>query len=165
MKAFLLSIVAGLLALSSFGADRILSKSIAANTATNVLSGGRYVIKEIYFQNSDLTNSARIKVYDSSNAVTNYVVAASTTYSTVTTNFSTVWTNESGLLMTNTFNGVATIATTVSAATNERPKLVEFTVPKSDNRTLTRLGITPLRGVLVISDYAGVLEITYDQMD
>lgn len=150
--------------LSVSAAERILSKNISANTVTNVLSGAGYVIREVYFYNSDTTNTARLKIYDSSNTTTNYVVAATTTYSTIATNYSTTWTNEAGLILTNTFSGYATVATSVSAATNERPKMLEFTIPKADARAVTRQALIPLRGVLVLSDQAGVLEITYDSM-
>lgn len=160
----LFTLLAFIAALPVFAADVILSKAVSANTATNILSGAGYRIKEVYFANSDTTNTARLKIYDSSNTTTNYVTAATTTYSTVATNYSTIWTNEADLVLTNTFSGFATVATTISASTNERPKMLEFTIPKADNRTVLNLGLIPSRGVLVLSDQAGIIEITYERM-
>lgn len=138
---------------------RSASFTVSATTPHTVLSGGPYVITDFTFYNS--TNVlGTVKFYDSTSNTTNYVQSAYTAYSTVSTNWSNVFTNATGIIVTNTFTGIANVGTSVSASTNELPARLSFVVPASGSRAIERV-FQPARGATVYSTVPGTLEITY----
>lgn len=145
-------------------ADRVLSASYSAATPTNLLSGGKYIVKDVLLISS-ATNTSTIKFYDSTGA-TNYVRAATTAYASYATNYSTVFTNAGGLLVTNTYAGVYRGSTSVAAATNELPSVVgPYLVTAAGTRTLTDLNIMPVKGLTLYGTGAGTVEITYEVVE
>lgn len=136
-----------------------ISQSVTGGTALNLLASGGVVVDSITFTASTSTNT-QVKVYDSSTTATNYVAAAYTGWSSYATNFDNVFTNESGILVTNSFSGRYTYPTSVSASTNERPKVLNFVVPGSGQRTKDTLW-TPARGITILTSHDGIVEVTY----
>lgn len=136
---------------------------LSAITPTTLISNVPVVVTKIYFKNSTATN-ATIKFYDSINGGTNYVQPATVSYSTIATNWSTVFTNATGILITNTFTGVATVGTTVSASTNELKNGVSVLCLASGERTRETVW-QPVRGVTVYSPVAGLVELTYRKLN
>ena len=117
----------------------------AANTATNLLSGA-YVIDNFIAINAT-TNNVTLKFWDSSDNTTNIVQAAYTSYSRYATNYSTVITNESGFVYTNTFAGIYTQPTAVTTSTNAKPVIQIMLIPagltlNKDVRMITLRGLT-----------------------
>lgn len=143
--------------------DKVLTATYAAATATNLLTGGKYIIKDVLLI-STATNSTTVKFYDSSGA-TNYVKAATTSIASYTTNYSVVFTNAGGLLITNTLSGLYTGSTAVSASTNELPAIVgPALITATGTRTLSDVNVIPLRGLTLYGTGAGTVEVIYEQI-
>ena len=160
MKKLLLSLFGALLATSLFAQSTGTSivRSMAANTVSNYLSG-RYIVNSVRIVNSS-TNSATIKFYDWATAATNIVRAAYVVVDNYSTNYNVVYTNSAGIVATNTFSAQYIANRTVSAVTNEQSQLGAFQVTASTTRDLP---FSPLvmRGLTVLSDQAGTIEINY----
>ena len=101
--------------------------ALASNTVSNLLSGA-YIIDNFIAINAT-TNNVTIRFYDTSNTTTTMVQAAYTSYASYATNYSITFTNEAGVLVTNTFAGIYTAPTTNSAATNSKPVIQSIIVP------------------------------------
>ncbi len=147
-----------LLASTAF-AQVTISQAVTGGTVANLLSTGGVIVDSITFTATTATNTT-VKLYDSSTAGTNIVRAAYTSYASYATNFSTVFTNESGILVTNSFDGRWTYPTAVSAVTNERPKVLNFVVPGSGQRTKDTIW-SPSRGITILTSNDGIVEVTY----
>lgn len=144
-------------------AEKVLTASYSAATATNLLSGGKYIIKDILLISST-TNTSTIKFYDSTGA-TNYVRAATTAIASYSTNYNVVFTNAGGILITNTLTGLYTGSTVVAAATNELTSIVgPYLVTAAGNRTLSAVNVIPANGLTLYGTGAGTVEITYEQI-
>lgn len=152
-----------LTALSAFGqANLTVASSVTAGTPTTLLSNGVYQIYNITFFNSSNVAST-LKFYDSTAGSVSNVQAAYVSYSTISTNWTDVFTNAQGLVITNTFTGVAQVGTTVNAITNERPVMVNFAVAASGNRTVN-VSWLPALGATVTSTTSGLVEIGYKRI-
>lgn len=167
MKLFLRSLAIAVFAFithTSFAADKVASFTIATATPTNILSGGKYVITDIlFFNGTNVTTST--KLYDSTGVTTNYVQGAYTNYSTISTNWSTTFTNATGIIVTNTFTGITHVPTANAASTNELPAKFLFLTAGSGSRQVSGLAIQPARGIVVYSTGPGTLEIGYRQIE
>ncbi len=162
MKKLLTSLFGIFAAASLFAqTDASIVRSMAADTVSNYLSG-KYIISNIRIINSS-TNTATIKFYDWATAATNIVRAAYVTVDSYATNYNVVYTNSAGIVATNTFNAWYSANRTVSAATNEQTQMGAFQVTASTTRDLP---FTPLvvRGLTVLSDQAGSIEISYSSI-
>jgi hypothetical protein len=158
MKILYTLIATAALALSVHAQQMQVLTSLAANTASNVLSGG-FVVDNFNIINAT-TNAATLKFYDSSTTTTNYVQAAYTSYTTYATNYSTVITNAAGYIYTNTFVGVYTAPTANAGATNTLPLVQVLIVPA--NSVLNKdVRILVMRGLTVVPDQALTLLTTY----
>ena len=156
----LINVMLGLFLTASMAVAQVtISQSITGGTAANLLAAGGVVVDSITFTATTSTNTT-VKLYDSSTTSTNYVATAYTRWASYATNFDTVFTNESGILVTNTFSGRWTYPTSVSAATNERPKVMNFVVPGSGQRTKDTIW-TPARGITILTSNDGIVEVTY----
>jgi hypothetical protein len=156
LASYLVSLT--LMAFCALGQTTI-SQAITGGTVANLLDEGGVLVDSITFTASTSTNTT-VKLYDSSTTSTNYVVAAYSRYASYATNFDSVFTNAEGVLVTNTFSGRWTYPTSVSASTNERPKVLNFVVPGSGQRTKDTLW-TPARGITILADQDGIVEVTY----
>lgn len=162
MKKLLTSLFGIFAAASLFAqTDASIVRSMAAGTVSNYLSG-KYIISNIRIINSS-TNTATIKFYDWATAATNIVRAAYVTVDSYATNYNVVYTNSAGIVATNTFNAWYSANRTVSAVTNEQTQMGAFQVTASTTRDLP---FTPLvvRGLTVLSDQAGTIEISYSSI-
>lgn len=162
MKKLLTSLFGIFAAVSLFAqTDASIVRSMAAGTVSNYLSG-KYIISNIRIINSS-TNTATIKFYDWATAATNIVRAAYVTVDSYATNYNVVYTNSAGIVATNTFNAWYSANRTVSAVTNEQTQMGAFQVTASTTRDLP---FTPLvvRGLTVLSDQAGSIEISYSSI-
>lgn len=135
------------------------SRALTANTALNVLAG-RYVVDTVRFYNPSSSNVATIKFYDSSTTSTNTIRPAYTSINTYETNYSTVTTNASGLLQTNTFTGYYSAEVSNGAVTNERARLAVVSIAPGATRDIPIQFITAA-GLTVLSDAAGYLDVSY----
>ena len=161
---FLAVAVFAVIANTSFAADKITTATVVAGTPTNILSGGKYVVTDILFVNAGATNGV-VKLYDSTGVTTNYVIAAYTNYTTVSTNWSTTFTNATGIIITNTFTGISHVPTAVAAATNELPARLSFLIPASNTRTFNGIAVQPAKGITLYSTVGGLVEIGYRQFE
>lgn len=132
--------------------------SLSANTTSNILSASA-IIDNLTLINTT-TNNAQVNFYDSSNTTTTRVQAAYTAYSSYSTNFSVVWTNEANVLVTNTFSGLYTGPTAVSASTNTLPLVISLFVPASTilNKDVR---LHTIRGLNATASQALTLTTTY----
>lgn len=162
MNKFLISIAALLVSVSAFAQNKTVTAAVTYGTPALVLTGGKYEVLGVLFQNSVATNTT-LKFYDAGTASTSIVRQAYTSYSSYATNFNNVWTNTAGLLITNTFAGTYRASTSVAAVTNERPKILgPLAAPASAVLTVDDLGFSPNLGLVALSDFAsGTLQITY----
>lgn len=151
--------------LSAAAQERVLTATVVAATPTNLLSGGKYLIKDIILSNTNAAASGQFWFYDSTGG-TNYVQAAYTQIGTpYATNYSVVWTNAAGLLITNTVSSLYTPSTSVSASTNQLPKIVgPHLVGINTSRTLSDVNKTPNRGFTLYSTVGGSVEVLYEQI-
>lgn len=131
---------------------------VTANVVSNLFANGKTI--DSITVTATTTNITTFKFYDSSNTSTTIVRAAYQNWASYATNFSTVFTNEANLLVTNTFTGRWTYPTTVSAVTNSRPAIVTLVAPGSSLRTQD-LRLLTLHGLNVIPDQNGIVEIEY----
>lgn len=132
--------------------------TITNGTPTLLLSGAK-IVDNIVVLNSS-TNTATVRFYDSSTADTNVVRAAYTRYTTISTNFDSVFTNTAGVLVTNTFAGVYKAPVAVSAVTNARPVIQAIAVPASTTASKDT-HIQTIRGLILLSDQDVVVTVDY----
>ena len=143
--------------------DSILSATYTAGTPTNLLSGGKYLVKDILFISSSNATTS-VKFYDSAGS-TNIVRAAYTNFTSYATNYNVVWTNSSGILVTNTQTGVYRQSVPVSASTNEAPALAgPFLITALGTRTISDVNVIPVNGFTLMSAGAGIVEIVYEKL-
>lgn len=144
-------------------ADLTLSGLGTANTVSNVLNAGGFLIKAIAWVNTS-TNAAIIKLYDISNTTTTIVQEAYTSFGTpYATNIVTTFTNAAGIVMTNTVPGTFTPSSTVALATNERPRVLEFLVGPSGVLNLTDVNRMVGNGLSILPNNSGTYLITYQR--
>lgn len=105
---------------------------------------------------STTTNATVVKLFDTSNTTTNIVRAEYQNYITYATNFTTVFTNESGILVTNEYSGLFTTPETVQAVTNARPAVFTTVVAGNTARTVN-VNLRFLRGVTAVASASGTL--------
>ncbi len=171
MKTYLFRTIAALgLAAALFtparieAADLYKANTAAANTVSNVLSAGGYLIKALTWINTS-TNAALIKFYDSSTTSTTIVQAAYTRFAApYATNWVTTFTNSAGIIVTNTVPGYYTPTTSVSASTNERPYVLQVLVPASGQIVLSDINRMVSMGLSVLPNNAGTYLLTYSQL-
>lgn len=171
MKNYLIRTIAALgLCLALFtpvatkAADGYVAQTAAANTVSNILSAGGYLIKAITWINTS-TNVATIKFYDTATTSTTMVQAAYTQFGTpYATNWVTTFTNSAGIVITNTTPGFYVPTTSVSTFTNERPKVLQLLVPASGQVVLTDINRSVSMGLSVLPNQAGTYLLTYSQL-
>lgn len=134
--------------------------SLSANTPLTVLTGAGKTVTQLLIAAG--TTNCTVKAYDSVSNTTNIVRAAYTSYAQVSTNWSQVFTNATGIVITNTFTGVAVVGTVNSAVTNERPTILQSFVPASTVRTIETAETTGI-GFTLLSSAAATVEVTYRQ--
>jgi len=131
---------------------------VAANVVSNLFTNGKQISQIIATATS--TNITTFKFYDSSNTSTTIVQAAYQNWASYATNFSTTFTNESGVLITNSFSGIWTYPTSVSASTNARPVVLTLVVPAGAQRTKV-INLLTIHGLNVIPNQSGIVEVDY----
>lgn len=157
MKKLILSITALALLALSLKADSV-ATAVTAGACSNLLSTPKLV--NSITVTATTTNTTTFKFYDTSNTTTTRVQAAYSSYSSYNTNFSTVFTNEANLLVTNTFTGIWTYPTSVSASTSSLPAVVTIVIPASSQRTKT-MRMQNVRGLAVVPNQDGIVEVDY----
>lgn len=162
MKTYLYLLLALLgLAFNTSAADRVVVSAVSAATPVTLLSGGKYTIKQVLY--TPTATNGTLYAYDSASNSTNYVIAAYTSYSKISTNFSTTFTNAAGIVVTNTFNGEVTVPTSNLAATNERPRVFGPYLIPTAGRTIDDIRIQPALGLTFYATAAGTVEVIYEQ--
>ncbi len=131
---------------------------VTANVVSNLFVNGKII--DSISVTATTTNITTFKFYDSSNTSTTIVQAAYQNWASYATNITQVFTNESGLLVTNTFVGRWTYPTSVTASTNTRPVTVTLVAPASSMRSQTFRLLT-LHGLNVIPNFDGIVEVEY----
>ena len=157
MKKFIISLFGIFAALSLFG-QTVIVRTVTANAVSNYLSG-RYLVDNMTFING-ATNTATLKFYDWATAATNVVRAAYDSKTSYTTNYSTVYTNSAGIVATNTFSGLYIADVSNPAVTNEQTRLATYQAPGSATSDLPA-PLQVARGLVLLSDQTGTIEITY----
>lgn len=157
MNKFLLSIALVFASLSALGQTAV-SVLTTGGTAYNVLAAPA-TISSISFT-STTTNPAVLYLFDTATTTTNYVQAAYSGVTSYATNMVTTWTNESGVVITNTFVGTFTTPTTVTATTNTLPVAVALVA--APNASVVRNGpVTMGVGLTAVASQPGILQINY----
>jgi len=149
-------IAIALLCIVSVKADSVVVTATAG--AATVVSTNHITVSDITVTAST-TNVTTVRFFDSQ-SLTTYVQAAYTSFASYATNFSQIFTNESGVLITNTFTGVATLPTAVSVATNTIPTLYTIIVPASAQRTKI-VRIQTMRGLVAVASSEAIIEVDY----
>ena len=154
-KLFLL--IAALACLTSAFADSAVS-TLTANTAANILATPKAI--DSITVTATTTNITTVRFYDSSTTSTTLVQAAYQRWASYQTNYSTVFTNEANLLVTNTFRGTWTYPTSVSVATNARPAILTLIIPASSQRT--KIGnLLTIQGLTAQANQDAIVEVDY----
>lgn len=156
MKLF--SIIAALALLTISTKADSTAVTVAAGVCSNLLSTPKLVSAITVTATS--TNLTTFKFYDSANTTTTRVQAAYSAYASYNTNITSVITNAAGLLLTNTFTGVWTYPSSVSAVTSSLPAVVTIIIPGSAQRT-KNVRLQNVRGLAVVPDQAGIVEVDY----
>lgn len=160
MKKFL-SFLAVILTAGFVQAQTFVSSTFATNTPVAIATAPMTLLSLTL--TATTANATTFKFYDFNDATaskTNVAYAATVRWSSYTTNYDVLVTNESSIVLTNTFSGLYTYSTVVAAVTNERPRVITVTVPASSQRTLT-LSKRLRNGLVGQSDYAGLVEVEY----
>lgn len=162
MNRILIYAASLLLSFSALAQNKTVTAALTYGTPSLVLTGGKYEILGVLFQNSVATNTV-LKFYDAGTASTSVVRQAYTSYTSYATNFSTTFTNTAGIVVTNTWAGTYREAVANSAVTNERPKILgPLAAPASAVLTVDSIAVSPNLGLVALSDSAsGTLQITY----
>jgi len=136
--------------------------TVSSNVAAVVLDS-KYTVTELKVINSE-SSVKTFNFYDTA-AATNvdvWITPAWTEYIRYTTNMTSVFTNQTGVVVTNTFSGVYTAAVSHSASTNTYPTLLSVAVPASGSVTISRT--IPLGfGLSVKANGAGAVQCTYQR--
>lgn len=140
--------------------------TIAPNTPLTILTGGKYLIQDLLYTSTNTTTAGTFWFYDSISDDTNYVTQAYTSVgSPYSTNYNNVFTNASGLLITNIIAGIYTPITSVLASTNERPKILgPVAVGVNTYTSLPDVNMMPRLGLTVRSTVGGTVQVTYKQL-
>lgn len=157
MKKLILSLFVALSTIAAY-ADGIVLQSLTATAASNILSGA-FVIQNITVLNTS-TNVNTVSFWDNATNVTNVVRGAYTKYVAYSTNFSQVFTNEANVVITNTYVGLFTGPTAVSAITNAAPTLYVIMCPPST--TVSRdIQIVTTKGLTAVPSADCQVAVTY----
>ena len=162
MKNLIKTFLAGLLALPCLVAQTYTSATLVANTPQALITTPATI--SLLTVTATTAAVTTFKFYDNNDATaarTNVVYAATTSPLQYSTNWSSVYTNTAGVLLTNTFSGLYTTTTVVTAVTNERPRIITITVPASAQRTVT-VSRQLAHGLVVQSSPAGIVEVEYE---
>ncbi len=139
-------------------ADGIALTSLTSGVASNLLAGS-FVIQNLTIINTS-TNINIVKFWDKGTATTNVVRQAYTGYASYATNFSTIFTNEAGLLITNSFAGLYTGPTVNSAVTNAAPIIYVIAAPPGV--TISRdVTLMVTKGLTAVPQYDTTAVVTY----
>lgn len=136
--------------------------NVAAATPLTLLSGANYAIDSIVFFNTNAATTATVWFYDSTANSTSYIQAATSRFTVGNVTNTTVFTNSSGIVITNTVYAIGRVTNSVSLATNERPRLLPMIIPAADSLTVTSPTLLPSRGLTVYSTAAGLINVTYE---
>ncbi len=146
----------------SLGLTAVAEDITSADTSTtpvNLLSG-RYVVHKLVLTATTAT-STTFKFYDTGTTNIYQTVGSYTRPLAYSTNWSSVWTNADGLVITNSFTGQFVTTETVAASTNERPRMWTITVPASQSREIPLKDRSTVLGLTVRSTTNGVAEVEY----
>lgn len=139
-----------------------IATNVVAGTPLLLLSSGAYAIDSIVFFNTNAATTAQLWFYDASTAKTNYIRAATSTYTLGNVTNTTTFTNSSGIVITNISYAVGRVTNAVTLATNELPRLSPLIVPAADALTVTSPTLVPSRGLVVYSTASGLINLTYE---
>lgn len=101
--------------------------------------------------------------YDTAGTSTNYVRPQYVRPVSYSTNFTTVYTNTYGIVITNTFTGIWVTTETVPSANVERQRLWRFVIPGNTTRTVDVADRRLLNGLLTLSSANGIVEVEYER--
>lgn len=133
---------------------------LVSNTSSNLLTIPA-IIDSVTFTATNAT-STTIRFYDSASA-TNIGIAAYISYATSNYTATVTFTNENGIIITNTTVGVFTYPITNAAATNSLPTLFTIVVPgaATPQQRTRAIKAQVSRGLTAVSTGNGVIEIEY----
>lgn len=157
MNKLYLSIVTSLLLVANLKAAET-TVTLTANTPVNLFTSGKAIHNITAFATS--ANITTLKFFDSSSTSTTMVQAAYSSISSYNTNFVQVFTNESNVVITNTFSGIWTYPTAVTVATNTLPTLKTVLIPASSDVN-QNVALQTIRGLTVVPNQNAIISITY----
>ena len=152
----ILTLLALITAVTVNAADAV--ATLTANTAFNLLSTGKII--DAITVTATTANTTTVNFYDSSNTTTTYVQTAYGNIISYSTNFSQIFTNENGIVITNTFVGQWSGAQSVSASTNSRPAVQIIIVPGNTSRAKVVNAQTVL-GLTAQANQGCIVEVSY----
>lgn len=154
-----LFILAAVLALSLFSAKAdSIATLVTAGAASNLFTTGKIIDNITVTATS--TNVTTFKFYDTSTTTTSYVQGATVRYASYATNVVVVFTNEANVVITNTYAGTYTYPITVANATSSIPAVQTIIIPGGATRSKD-LNISTIRGLTVVPNQDGIVEVTY----
>lgn len=160
MKKLLFSLITALvIPLAAHAQQSMVLTSLAANTSSNVIA--QACIVDNFTVVNTTTNTCTVKFFDSATTSTNYSQAAYTSFIQYATNYNVVFTNEAGVLVTNTFAGIYTQPVSNSADTNAvRPTILTLIIPASS--TLNKdVKVQVIKGLTAVPSQSCTLVTTY----
>lgn len=143
--------------LSAYGQYFTTAYTTTANTPLTVSTNN--LIIDTITVNASTANLTTAKFYDSASG-TNIVTPAYTARIGYPTNVVQVFTNESAIIITNTFKGWWSGTTSVAAATNELPVITTFIVPGSGSLS-RNVRLSTIQGLTLLTDQNSVVTLQY----
>ena|SRR3990167_1891661 len=144
------------LGLSTNVQSATLSSSLTNNANSLLITGAHISMVTLIGGSSTVT----VKFYDLATAATNLVTASYSTRSSYATNIVTSFTNTLGSTISRTNYGIFTLASTVAAATNQAPRLVEFIVP-ANTMLVNEVNLQTVKGLSAFSSGDATVSIQY----
>lgn len=155
----ILSLITLLATLSLAQAAQTVVVPLAANTVSNILATPKLI--DGITLTAGTTNTTTVYFYDAATATTSMVQAAYTRFESYATNYTITFTNQSGIIVSNTFAGIYTAPIATLIATNERPKMLSIVVPGSAQVALSDLQLQSLQGLTAVPTHAVVATVLF----
>ena len=138
-----------------------------STTFSTNLSAGTSLVLSVPAQISSITvggtssGATTVSLFDNNANVATYTNAAYTTTISYPTNMTSVITNSTGALQTNTYTGVFTTTTTTAANTNTFPNLGVYSAAASTIVGPFNVSFNTVRGLAVTASTNATLTVVY----
>lgn len=136
------------------------SAAVTNGIATNAWFISKIVVTTPSGNSANLT----LNFYDNGQTNIIYTNAAYTNFTTITTNYTALYTNTLGIIQTNRYVGTWQLANEVAAATNTLPVIAAFSLTPGSTETRSGLQISTVKGLTATANTNCTIIITYSDV-